>query len=205
MNLAERQQGLLKLVEDYREQECRRLLDAARQEASALLRETYRREMGQLHRRVVAERSRAQSVIQAARAERATRERRTSEHLNLDQLESAWPLLRERLLARWRVPEQRQRWAARYLRRALDLLPRSHWMVRHAPEWREPERQAMAEDLAKHLGQAPRFQSEGRIEAGLIVESGGAVLDASLAGLLQDRARLEARLLALLGATEAAP
>lgn len=205
MNLAERQKGLLKLVEDYREQECRRLLDAARQEASALLRKTYRRESGQLHKRVVAERSRAQSVIQAARAERATRERRTSEHLSLDLLESAWPLLRERLLTRWRVPEQRQRWAARYLRQALGLLPRARWMVRHAREWREPERQAMAEELTEHLGQAPGFQSEGRIEAGLIVESGGAVLDASLEGLLQDRAGLEARLLVLLGAAEAGP
>ena len=205
MNLAERQKGLLKLVEDYREQECRRLLDGARQEAGELLRKRFRRERDQLHKRVLAERSRAQSLIQAARAERATRERRTSEHWSLDLLESAWPLLRERLLARWRVPERRQRWAARYLRQARDLLPRERWTVRHAPEWRESERQAMVVELIEYLGRAPRFQSEGRIAAGLIVESGGAVLDASLEGLLQDRARLEARLLALLGAAEAGP
>lgn len=205
MNLAERQKGLLKLVGAYKDQECKRLLDTARQEASELLHKSYRRERERLHKRVEAERSRARSLIQAARAERATSERRTSDHLSLDLLESAWPMLRERLLARWRVPEQRQRWAARYLRQALDLLPRARWAVRHAPEWHESERQVMAEELTEHLGQAPRFQSEGRIEAGLIVESGGAMLDASLQGLLQDRARLEARLLALLGAAKAGP
>ena len=42
----------------------------------------------------------------------------------------------------------------------------------------------MAEELTERLGQA-RFQSEGGIEAGLIVECGGAVLDASLQGLLR--------------------
>jgi hypothetical protein len=109
-------------------------------------------------------------------------------------------LLRERLLARWRVPEQRQRWAECYLRQALDLLPRARWTVRHAPEWRERERQGIAAELTGRLGQTPRFQSEGGIEAGLIVESGGAVLDASLEGLLLDRSRLESRLLALVGA-----
>lgn len=205
MNLVDRQKGLLKLVEDYREQECRRILGAAQQDAEQLLRKTYRRERAQFHKRVAAERSRAQALIQAARAERATRARWLSERTSLDLLESAWPLLRERLLARWRVPEQRQRWASCYLHRALDLLPRSRWTVRHAPEWREPERQSVATELTEHLGQSPRFQSEGRIQAGLIVESGGAVLDASLEGLLQDRAHLESRLLALFRTSGARP
>jgi hypothetical protein len=40
--------------------------------------------------------------------------------------------------------------------------------------------------------------ADGSLEAGLIVACGGAVLDASLEGLLKDRTRIESRLLALL-------
>lgn len=197
MNLEERRRGLLKLVSDYREQECRRILDAAGKEAHEITKQAFRKERARLHDRVVAERSRARSLIQSARAEHATQERWTSERRSLDLLELAWPLLRERLLASWRVPGQRRRWVARYLHQAIDLLPPSHWTVLHAPEWREEERQDIAAELAERLGHAPRFQSEGGLEAGLIIESGGAVLDASLQGLVRDRSGLESRLLAL--------
>lgn len=200
MNLSERQEGLLRLVDEYREQECLRVLGAARKEAAELRRQSFRKQRAYLHGRVLAERNRARSRIEAARAEQMTRERWIRERRNLELLQSAWPLVRERLLAHWRVSEQRRRWAETYLHRALEVLPRGRWTVRHAPEWREQERQEVLAELTQVLGQAPRFQSEGDIEAGLIVESRGAVLDASLSGLLQDRKRLEARLLALLAA-----
>lgn len=200
MRFEERRNGLLRLVTEYREEECRRILTAARQEAAESTRRSFRQARAQLHSRAVAERSRARALIQAARAERATRERRGSEHTSLKLLELAWPLLRERLLARWRLPEGRRRWAASYLNQALDLLPRGRWIVRHAAEWQEVEQREMAQKLTEHLGQPPRFQSESGIEAGLIVECAGALLDASLSGLLQDRSRLESRLLSLIEA-----
>jgi hypothetical protein len=54
----------------------------------------------------------------------------------------------------------------------------------------------------KGEGRALRFLADPGIAAGLIIEGGAAVLDASLDGLLADRQRLEARLLALLAARE---
>jgi len=199
MKTEEREKGLLKLVDDYREQECRRILDEARAQARDLLRKTYQKERSHLHERVVWERSRAEGRIQAARAERATRERRKSERTSTDLLAAAWPRVREGLLDRWRGPLQRRQWVTGYLRQGLKMLPRQRWTVRHAAEWGEAERQEAGAELAHALGQEPRFETDGSIEAGLIIESGGAVLDASLEGLLRDRAQLEARLLALLG------
>ena len=199
MNLREREKGLLRMVEDHRERECRRLMEAAREEAEELRRQSFRKQRAHLHTRVLAERSRARAMVQGARAERATRMRQISEVRNLALLETAWPLLRERLAARWRTPEQRRRWTQTYLRRALSLLPKGRWTVRHAPGWTEEEREETLADLEDALDRVPRFRSEAGIEAGLIVESDGAVLDASLNGLLQDRTRLEARLLALIG------
>jgi hypothetical protein len=197
MKLEERQKGLLKLIADYRERECKRILAGAKAEASELLRQKYRTERAQLHERIVAERSRARSLIQAARAETTTRERWTSEQLHLDRLRAAWPLLRSRLLERWRLPDGRRQWASSYLQQAVDALPRTGWAVRHAPELVASERSELLAILPRDLGRATRFQADGGIEAGLIIESAGAVLDASLEGLLKDRPRLEARLLAL--------
>ena len=202
MNLRERQKGLLKLVDDYRDRECHRLLEAAMDQAEELKSQAFRKQRSHLHTRVLAERSRARERILGARAERATQKRLASEVRNLTLLQTAWPLLHERLAARWQIPEQRRLWADTYLRRALVLLPSGRWTVRHAPGWTDQERGAILSGLQDELGQVPRFRSEAGIEAGLIVESDGAVLDASLGGLLQDRTRLEARLLALIAEGE---
>jgi len=198
MNLGERREALLRLVEDYREQECRRILASAQEEASELRRRAFAKQRAYLHSRVLAERSRIRDSIQGARAERATRQRWTSERRSLELLESAWPLVRERLLARWQVPEQRRHWTSTCLHRALVLLPHGPWIVRHAPQWPDEERRDALMELTEVLGQAPGIRCESGIAAGLIVESGKALLDASLEGLLRDRTRLEARLLVLL-------
>lgn len=201
MNLQERKAALLKLVEEYQEQECRRILETARAEAAEHIAQTYRKERTHLHDRIVSERSRAQVRIQAARAERATRERWTSEQANMGRLDAAWPLIRTRLAARWQEPAGRRAWTWRYLRQGLELLPRGRWQISHAAEWGESERREAAKTLTERLGEVPRFETDGRIEAGLTIECAGAVLDASLDGLMRDRTRLEARLLALLEET----
>jgi hypothetical protein len=204
MRLEERERRLLTLVDEYLERESHEILDGARRESAELVRRAYRSARQRLRERVVAERSRALARVQAARAERVTRERRASEQTSVDLLAAAWPLLRARLLASWGDPERRRRWATHYLREALRVLPRGQWTVRHAPDWAPEEQQAAVAELGDALPQPPRFRSDGGITTGLVIESGGAMLDASLEGLLRDRARLEARLLALIEA-ELAP
>jgi hypothetical protein len=203
VKIEERKAALLKLVEAYREEECRRILDAARDEARRRVADTYRKERAYLHERIVSERSRVQARMQAARAERATRDRWSNERLSAGLLDSAWPRLRARLAARWLEPDGRRAWTGRYLRDALELLPKGRWQVRHATGWGESERREMVERLNEQLERPPGMETDGRIEAGLIVECQGGVLDASLEGLMRDRSQLEARLLALLMAADA--
>jgi vacuolar-type H+-ATPase subunit H len=210
MNIEESAKTLLKLVENYRSQECREAIDKARAEAAEVLRRAWRRERDHLHASVEAERSRARTLIQSARAERATRERTSGDRLNADLLALAWPRLRAMLEARWRDPVGRETWVARALEQALAALPAGPWTVRHASDWAAPEAAgpcvAVAAKLAASLpaassaGEAPalRFLADPALAAGLIVDGGGAVLDASLDGLLADRQQLDARLLALL-------
>lgn len=198
MNLEEREQGLLRLVDAYRESQCRSLLEAARQEATALIARTYQEERARLHQRVLAERSGARERIQAARAELDTRRRAGVERANAQILALAWPRLHESLAARWRDARERRSWVQGVLDQARRLLPKGVWTLRHAPGWPEPERQALARALTEELGSTPRLVADGAVSAGLRIEASGAVLDGTLEGLLKDRARIEARLLALL-------
>lgn len=202
MNLEERELGLLKLVESYRETECRAILEAARQEAAQLIGRTYREERARLHQRVLAERTAARERIQAARAERDTRERAGGERANARILAVAWPRLEAALRARWRDPAGRQAWAQGVVDQARRLLPKGTWTLRHAPDWPQEEWQALVTALTAEVGSAPRPVADGSLSAGLTVEGAGAVLDGSLEGLLKDRGRIEARLLALLEEVE---
>jgi vacuolar-type H+-ATPase subunit E/Vma4 len=197
MNIEQREQGLLKLVDDYREQECRRLLDEARTQARELRRQAYARERAALHQRVTAERARAQGLIQAAEAELATRERRRVEQTDAALVDAAWPRLVDALKARWNNTETRRAWVGHALGEALRRLERGDWLVRHAPGLPEAE-QGEAEERARREAEISlRFGVDDGVVAGLIINAKGAVLDMSLNGLLRDRAPVEARLLAL--------
>jgi hypothetical protein len=204
MNLDEREAGLIALIDAYRDDACRTLLDAARAEAGAVLGRTYRAERDRLHTRIVAERAAPRPRIHAARAEHDTRARTGDERAATRLLTSAWPRLRQRLAARWAAPDTRRDWAVSALEQARRVLPDGLWTVRHAPGWTADEWQPLAASLAAERATEPRFIADGALTAGLTVASGGALLDASLEGLLKDRARLEARLLALL-TTEPGP
>lgn len=198
MKIEEREQGLLKLVEDYREGECRALLKAAESEAAELIRAAYGRERARLHERVIAERAQARARVHAARAERDTRERAGADRANARLLELAWPLLCEALLQRWQDPDARRAWVRHAADQALKSLPHGRWRVRHPPGFESADRTELVETLVAGLGSEPSLVTDGSLAAGLIIEGGEARLDASLEGLLSDRTRLEARLLALM-------
>jgi hypothetical protein len=197
MNTEERERALLKLVQDERDKACNQLLAEAAERAAAITHEAHRRERALLHRRVVAERSRAEGLLRAAAAERATAERRLGEAADAALLAAAWPRLREQLGERWAVAASRRQWVETTLEQALRRLPRARWTIRHAAGWPEDERAAALARLGDAGLPEPALRADGDIAAGLVVAAGGAVLDMSVAGLLQDRARIEARLLAL--------
>lgn len=197
MNVEERERMLLKLVEEWREQECRKIIAEAEAKAAELRQQAFSRERAALHQRVVAERSRARSLIQAARAERMTRERRRSEHGDALVIGEAWPRLRARLAERWSDAEGRSRWVAGALQQALERLPHQGWIIHHPPDWVSAEQSRLATEVDTRTGYAPTLEADDSLDAGLVIGASGALLDMSLDGLLRDRARIDARLLAL--------
>lgn len=198
MNSEDNEQRLIHMLEQYRDEECLRLLDQARAEAASLLKNTHRRARRQLHLRAESERARARSRIAAARAELETRRRRHRQDLSSALLRAAHQRLSDKLAERWADPQARSRWIRSAVTQARAILPSGRWTVRHPTCFRAQDNNTLIVALNGDAPQAAALLAEPAIDAGLIIESGDVSLDASLEGLLSDRASIDARLLGLL-------
>ncbi len=101
---------LLELVGQWRDEECLRLLDRARDEAQELLHKTHRRGRRQLHETAQAERERNRSRLAAAQAELETLRRQHEQQMGSVILAAARRRLPERLAEHWANREMRSAW-----------------------------------------------------------------------------------------------
>jgi hypothetical protein len=195
MNTDERMRALLALVDEHREARRAELLGKAREEARAAVVAASRQARSRVHDAIAAERKRYEAGVSAAEAQLHTRRRLAHQAREAAMVAAGWQRLRSALGARWADPDGRRRWAATLLERALGVLPRDAWEVRHAPSWPEAERRELAARVAGRDGPAVAFVAEPSIAAGFRVRAGHNTLDATLDGLLADRKAIEGRLL----------
>jgi hypothetical protein len=198
MSLHENESRLLELVDQWRDDECLRLLDRARDEALDLLLTTHQRARKQVHAIIQSERGRLRNRVAAARAELETKRRLHRHQLGSVILEAAHRRLPERLAERWADPQSRAVWIRNAVTFALQRLPAGRWRVRHAACFRAADHDVLLQTLNRHRAQAPELVADSGIDAGLVIECGGVRLDASVQGLLADSAAYQARLLALM-------
>lgn len=197
MNTRDNELRLLQQVEQYRDAECERLLQRAQLERADLLRNTYRRARRHLHQTVQSERTRARLRIRAAQAELETQRRQHQQRLGLVLLEAARKRLPDLLAKRWAESEQRADWIRGAVIQARDSLPPGPWRVRHARRFRAADNDTLLRALGDGIPRDVELLADAGIAAGLIIESGGIRLDASLEGLLNDRDAIEGRILGL--------
>jgi hypothetical protein len=226
LTLEQRTAALLALVDTYRAKRCAELLDPAREQARALLR-IARAEGRQRVRATIAEaRQRLAGEVGAAQARLATERRLDEQRQAVRLLQQAWAALREELRRRWRDDAARRRWLDAHLARALRALPAAHlaaagacaspaaeagpvaggaapWQVEFPADWAPDERQAFAARLAAAGVSVAAWCPREDIDGGVRVRAGNNVVDATIDGLLADRAAIEGRLLDLL--RDAAP
>jgi hypothetical protein len=197
MNLERRTTALLALVEQFKARRFSELLEPAHAEA----RETVRSALVDARRRVstaiVEERKRRAAEVSAIEAALATDRRLAAQRHAMHLLGGAWADLRARLIARWGAAATRAQWVESHLQRAALAVPAgtNGWRIDYHPAWSEPERTQQIERLrAQGIAQV-RFDEDPGIPAGFRIVGGHNVLDATLDGLLADRAQLEGRLL----------
>ena len=191
MSIESSKRALLDLVEAWRARECAAVLDRARAEAAATLAQAHAEARATVRRTFAEARERRSARLAAARAELATRHRLAEQHRLSTLLAEAWPLLADALVRRWREPTLRRRWVEHMAALARAMLPPGPWQIRHAPDWPESERGA----LAAALGAVPTFVADSVHRAGLAVASSANTIDGTLEGLLADRAEVGAQLL----------
>jgi hypothetical protein len=202
MNLAERTQALLAVVEEFRRRRCAELLEPADAQAREIVRNALAEARRRVRTAIAEERQRIAAELAAAEARLATQRRLAAQRRAMQLLGQAWDGLRAALAARWRASETRARWVETHLARAVRALPARAWTIRCAPDWPASEREAALRWLAERGLRDVRIESDAAIGAGFRVQAGHNVLDATLDGLLADRAAIEGQLLELM---ESAP
>jgi hypothetical protein len=200
MSVEVRKAALLALVEDDRKRQCDALRDAAEAQAAALRAQAHAQARARVHEALSAARERRDAALAAAHARRQTRERLLRQGRASAALGAAWAALPGELERRWRDPAARSAWLANALARAARELDGggTAWRIRHAEG-------PPAAELDAALGSAPvrvDRAADPSLRAGLRIAREGNVLDATLDGLLGDRAAVAA---AILGRLEDAP
>ncbi len=194
-NVETQMQALLTLLEEDRRRQCDALIADAQARASSVLRQAQRDARSRVRAAFAVERQRLDQQLKAASARLQTEHRLSEQERRAQLLRLGWQMLPEALLDRWREPGRRSKWVAQAIDSAHRLLPREKWTLSVAPGWPPAERDQVLQAVARRLGYTPGCSEEPDLQAGLLIIAAGNRLDATLGGLLADRAAIEARLL----------
>jgi hypothetical protein len=199
MNRDEAVNALLQVIAENRDAGCRE----ERLRAGAEAREIVKAAHAEARKRVrpaIEEASRRPAErLARAQARRRTRERLERQRRVKARLERGWSLLRESLERVWLDADGRGGWAERAALRAAAVLPPGEWRISHPAGWPEENEHRLRRWLLERDVKVAAFAPDALVSAGLRFASGHTVLDATLEGLLADRAAIEARLLFHLG------
>lgn len=190
---------LEEIVEASREARCRELLEKARRNAVETVKRAHQENRARMRATIEEQRKRMEETLAATRARLATRERQRRQQADKERLSLAWSRLSEVLLERWQDSDCRRRWILGLVEEALAHLPGDPWRIEHPQDFVASELASMNESITEHCGgEPPDFAIRESIQAGLRIVAGGACLDGTVEGLLIERNRVEAELLALL-------
>ena len=192
--------ALLQRVRDHGASKCGELQDQTQAQVRDILRDGRKQARKNVDQAVAGERSRIEQCQRRTQAALAAAERTRTAHRMQQLLETMWQKLPGALQSRWTDPQQRRSWWQAALRQALPLLSGRDWSIEHGADFIPGEcetwlRQFVAgRSLTGPHSVAWRIDAE--IPAGIRIRAGNACLDATIAGLLNDRAEIEALFLA---------
>jgi hypothetical protein len=191
-----RAEALVREIESQCDAECSALLDAARLEAQAIVREAAAAATRHVHEALEDLRRDGARRLARAQAQIATEMRVRDQALAAGNLRDGCPMLVNAVADRWTDAGARRLWAAHLAAQARLRLRPGAWVVEHPRDWRAEERDAFLAELPPERRETVSFRAVDDIDAGLRVVAGGAVLDATPERLLADKPAVKALLLA---------
>ncbi len=188
---------LLDVVIQHRDEKCAAIRLKAETEARALLRTAWREARQRMHSENAETRRRVEHALASHEAQQQTRARQQRQADDAILLVAARAALQAALLQRWQQPASRQQWCEVLVNAAVTTLDGKEWTVEHPADWPVSEHDALLQHISSLCGKAPRLQAQADISAGLRICADGTCMDATINGLLHDRERSDAELLAL--------
>lgn len=185
--------ALISQLKKDQEASIRKLEHEARDWNRQRLREARHQALLQFRKAAAMERESFSREISAAEAAVAAEARSRHQHHLAAMVQAVINRLPEALARRWSSPLHRTEWIEAALHNAVQRLGQGTWRIRIAPGPGEDELPGLFE------GASIEWQADAALKAGLVIEKGGARLDASISGLLADSARVQSHVLTLLG------
>lgn len=195
--------GLLSLLEESGEQQCRALRSEAATKLSELRRKAFARARQRVGAAVADERKRMNQAIARVEAEVETTLRQRLLAHDAALVEQGRELLAEALLQLWQDPGARRVWAATLLEAAARVAMARDWRIECPPDWPSEEQAETTRRAADAHGARVEVEPSEALKAGLKLVSGGLVVDMSLAGLLVDRDSIDGAVLELVRRAQA--
>ena len=181
---------------------CRELRDAAAAQAAQLVAAAHDRARSRLKAAALEKRRRVEEHCRKVRVKLETR-RREEQFAELGKrLGDGLAMLPAALAERWADAEPRGAWCRMVLDGSALAMRRGAWRLEVAPGLSAAERAELAERATTLAGRVVAMEEIAELRAGLAVVHEGVRFDGTVAGLLADGARVQAALLAELGAGE---
>jgi hypothetical protein len=188
-------QALLEHLERDRDRRCSAESASARERARAIVRSAFSEARKRMREAVRYERARLEEGHELQRAEFEAARRR-EEHAALQLLvKRACDTLPALLERRWNDAAARRDWCEGALAAAALRLRGTDWTIEIARGTGEVERSALLAHAATLRAGSHTLSERSELGAGLSVRAAGAVLDATVAGLLDDRGAIGSRFL----------
>lgn len=194
-------QALVDLVDADRERQCAQILGEARARAAALIDHARAEALAHLRQTFAEQRHALHAQVAAAQSRLATQQRLNAQQRTTALLGLARQQLPAALQARWVQPAARAAWVTHVLDVAHARLPAAGWRLVHGPAWPTQESHAAAAALAGRGHADVSFETDATMTAGLKVHAAGNVVDGSLPGLLAEADEVDAALLRHLEST----
>ncbi len=189
-------QRLLDVVHEFEIQQRQSIITQAQQEAQTIVRRAFHDARLQVREENARNRERQQQETARARARHHTAIKQLQHTLDQEFLRSAWLQLETSLRQCWQQAQARKAWIGNMLNLGAKALPVSQWRIELAPGYSDADLQYITQQVHVVTGQEPELRDAASSDAGMLIQTMGAVVDGSLTGLLLDRPTIEAQLLA---------
>lgn len=187
---------LLGIVAENREKRCADVHAKTQTQANRVLKQAHARVRARLRRHISILREKYRLSISAAKARNQTLIRQRQHKEDKACLNAAWPMLQEELMALWNNPDSRRTWIDRAVNSASSTLLEHDWHIEYPGNFNDQEFSLLQQVVADRKERVHKLVACDEITAGIRITSKGTVVDTTIEGLLQQKTRVEAALLA---------